>query len=193
MIPVVSALTSGGSLVAHSAGGLIVYSTAASGYVAGTYISTAALASFLTGSTVVAGAAGTAAVGGAVMWGYGTIAGATISLIGSAGIFGTSIGATGLTGLLMSAGIIATTPIWLPVAIFSGALLLPTFGVYYAHRVCQLQKKATSTPDGSEATFTAGEAKLAEKVIKSAASSHSWIWHKLMLWFGHGSLPNNPT
>ena len=45
LIPVVMALNAGGSLVAHSAGGLIVYSAVSGGYVAGTYISTAALAS----------------------------------------------------------------------------------------------------------------------------------------------------
>lgn len=127
------------------------------------------------------------------MWGYGTMAGAALSLIGSAGIFGTSIGATGLTGLLMSAGIIDTVPILLPVAIFIGALFLAACGAYYANRVRRLRKKASTTPIGSEATFTAREAKLAEKLIKSAARSHSWIWRKLMLLFGRGSSPENPT
>ncbi len=85
MVPVVAALNAGGHLVAHSAGGLIVYSATTGGYVAGTYVSTAALASFLTGSAVAAGALGTAAVGGAAIWAYGTVAGAAASLVGGAG------------------------------------------------------------------------------------------------------------
>jgi len=184
LIPVVAALSAGGQLVAHSAGGLIV-SSAAGSYVAGTYLSTSALASFLTGSAVVTTAGTAALFGGAVAWGYGTIAGATLTLIGGTGLFGTTIGATGITGLLMSWGILPAVPIAVPVSIGVFVLLLTAaVGARYARRVRNLRQKAILTPEGAEATFTRKEAKLAEKLILNASKPHSWLWQKLMQFFG---------
>ena len=44
LIPIISTLAAGGSLVPHAAGGMIV--TSAAGYVAGTYLSTAAIGGY---------------------------------------------------------------------------------------------------------------------------------------------------
>jgi len=148
LIVIAQALAAGGTLVPHAAGGMII--TSASGYVAGTYLSTAAISSILgTGATLLG--AGAAAVSGTAS-----------SIIGSAGIFGTSIGATGITGALMSAGIISSTPIWIPASI--GAALAGIGGggiVYY-----RLRRKVNSTPEGQEAQFTELEAKIVEFIIR---------------------------
>lgn len=144
LIPIIAALAAGGSLVPHAAGGLIV--TGASGYIAGTYLSTAAIGGLIT--TVGAGAL--------------CLSGAAASIIGSAGIFGTTIGASGLTGALMSAGIISSTPIWVPIAI-GGAVLGCGYGGY---RLLKLWKKIKATPDGEEAKFSETEAKIIENLIK---------------------------
>lgn len=45
LIPIITALAAGGTLVPHAAGGMIV--TSATGYVAGTYLSTTAIGSLL--------------------------------------------------------------------------------------------------------------------------------------------------
>ena len=73
--------------------------TSAAGYVAGTYLSTAAISGIL--------AAASTALGAGALY----LSGAAGSIIGSAGIFGTTVGASGITGALMSAGIISSTPI----------------------------------------------------------------------------------
>jgi len=125
--------------------------TSATGYVAGTYLGTAAIAGRLaTGFTVVG--AGAAAVTGAAS-----------RVIGSAGIFGTTIGATGITGALMSAGIISSTPIWIP-ALVGGALAGIAGGGFYYYR---LRRKVSSTPEGQEAQFTDLEAKIVERIIRA--------------------------
>lgn len=49
LVEIISALASGGSLVPHAAGGLIV--SGSSGYVANTYLSTAAVSSLITTSS----------------------------------------------------------------------------------------------------------------------------------------------
>ena len=55
LIPIAAALAAGGSLVPHAAGGLIVTATAGGGYVAGTYLSTAAVTSLFVGGLTVLG------------------------------------------------------------------------------------------------------------------------------------------
>lgn len=54
IVPIIAALAAGGTLVPHAAGGLIV--TSVSGYVAGTYLSTAAIGGLLTATSTVLGA-----------------------------------------------------------------------------------------------------------------------------------------
>ena len=151
MIPVITALAAGGSLVPHAAGGLIV--TSAGGYVAGTYLSTATIAALLAGGATALGT------------GAAVVTGAAASIIGSAGIFGTTVGATGITGLLMSAGIIASTPIWVPVAAVGAGASVS----YGAFRYYKLRKKLKATPEGTEAQFTETEAKVIEWLLRRVA------------------------
>jgi len=148
LIPVVSALVAGGTLVPHAAGGLIV--SGASGYIAGTFLSTAAI------SGLLASASATLGVGALYL------SGTAASIIGGAGVFGTTIGASGITGALMSAGIISSTPVWVPLAA-SGAAMGCGYGGY---RLYKLKKKLSDTPEGQEAKFTETEAKIIEKIIK---------------------------
>jgi hypothetical protein len=148
LIPIIAALAAGGSLVPHAAGGLII--TSAGGYVAGTYLSTAAI------STLVLGGVSALGTGAAV------VSGAAASVIGGAGIFGTTIGATGLTGVLMSAGVISATPIWVPLAI-SGAAAGAGYGAF---KYYGLRKKLAGTPEGQEAQFTEAEAKFIERLLR---------------------------
>lgn len=151
LIPIFAALAAGGTLVPHAAGGLIV--TGASGYVTGTFLSTAAVSGLFTTATATLGA-------GAVY-----LSGTAASIVGGAGIFGTTIGATGITGALMSVGIISSTPIWVPLAA-SGAALGCSYGGY---RLLKLKRKLTDTPQGEEAQFTETEAKIIERIIKLLA------------------------
>lgn len=90
------------------------------------------------------------------------LSGAAASIVGSAGIFGTTIGATGITGVLMSAGIISATPVWVPLAA-GGAALGCGYGGY---RLLKLKRKLNDTPQGEEALFSETEAKIIEKIIK---------------------------
>jgi hypothetical protein len=151
LVPIIAALSAGGTLVPHAAGGLIV--TSAGGYVAGTFLSTATITTILAGSATIVGA------------GAAALTGAAASAIGSAGIFGTTLGATGITGALMSAGIISSTPIWIPVAI-GGATLGLGFGAVVFYK---LRGKVRSTPAGQEAIFTESEAKIVERILRIGA------------------------
>ena len=152
LIPILTALSAGGTLVPHAAGGMIV--TSATGYVAGTYLSTAAIGSIL--------AAGSTALGAGALY----LSGVAGSVIGSAGIFGTTVGATGVTGALMSAGIISSTPIWVPIAV-GGAAIGGAVGLGYGgYRLFKLKKKIASTANSEEAQFTETDAKIVEQVIK---------------------------
>ena len=54
LIPIISALATGGTLVPHAAGGLIV--TGASGYITGTFLSTAAISGLLATASATLGA-----------------------------------------------------------------------------------------------------------------------------------------
>jgi hypothetical protein len=153
LAPVIAALYAGGSLVPHAAGGLIVTAASGGGYVAGTYLSTAAIVSTL--SIATAGVGGIAA----------TVMGGASAVWGSAGVFGTTIGATGIKGMLMSAGLIASTPLWVPVA--AGSAIVSGVGatgclLYYINR---LKKKGEGLPPGQEAQFSEWDAKLVEKIL----------------------------
>lgn len=151
IVPIIAALAAGGTLVPHAAGGLIV--TSVSGYVAGTYLSTAAIGGLLTATSTVLGA-------GALC-----LSGVAGSIIGSAGIFGTSIGASGVTGGLMSAGLIAATPIWVPIAV-GGAVAGGAAGLGYGgYKLSKLKQKIHRTAQGEEARFTEQEAKMIEKIL----------------------------
>jgi len=152
LIPVIAALAAGGSLVPHAAGGLIV-TMGASGYVAGTYLSSAAVASLVTGAGALLGA-------GAL-----TLTGATAAIIGSAGIFGTTIGASGLTGVLMSAGILPATPIGVPIAVGGAAV----GAGYLSYLLLKLRTKLRRVKEGQEVQFSELEAKIIEAVIRRFA------------------------
>lgn len=148
---IIAALAAGGTLVPHAAGGLIV--TGASGYVAGTFLSTGAISGLLVTASATLGA-------GALY--FSGVAG---SIVGGAGIFGTTVGATGITGVLMSAGIISSTPVWVPLAA-GGAALGCGYGGY---RLLKLKRKLSDTPQGEEAQFSETEAKIIEKIIMRLA------------------------
>ena len=152
LIPIISALAAGGTLVPHAAGGLIVTSSA--GYVAGTYLGTAAIGALLTAASTALGA-------GALY-----LTGTAGAMVGSAGIFGTTIGSSGITGVLMSAGLIASTPIWVPLAI-GGAAAGGAAGLGYGgYRMYKLKQKVANTSECDEAQFTETEAKIVEKIIR---------------------------
>lgn len=152
LVPVIAALAGGGSLVPHAAGGLIV-TMGASGYVAGTYLSTAAIASLVTGAGALLGA-------GAL-----TLTGATAAIIGSAGIFGTTIGASGITGFLMSVGILPATPIGVPIAVGGAAVGTG----YLSYLLLKLRGKLRRAKEGEEVQFSDVEAKIIEAVIRRFA------------------------
>jgi hypothetical protein len=159
LIPIISALAAGGTLVPHAAGGLIV--TGASGYIAGTFLSSAAINGLLTTATATLGA-------GALYF-----SGTSASIIGSSGVFGTTIGATGIKGALMSAGIIASTPFWVPFAV-GGAVGGAALGCGYGgYRLLKLKRKLNETPAEEEAQFTETEAKIVEKIIKRLAKKNT--------------------
>lgn len=152
LIPIISALAAGGTLVPHAAGGMIV--TSAAGYVAGTYLSTAAIGGLLTAASTALGA-------GALY-----LSGAAGSIIGSAGIFGTTVGASGITGALMSVGIISSTPIWVPLAAGGAAVGCAAGLGYGGYRLYKLKQKISNTPEGEEAQFTETEANIVEKILR---------------------------
>lgn len=152
LVPVISALVAGGTLVPHAAGGMIV--TSASGYIAGTYLSTATITALLAGGATALGT------------GAAVVSGAAAGIVGSAGIFGTTIGASGIIGMLMSAGIIASTPVWVPVAI-AGAGVGVSYGAFRYYR---LRKKLQATPEGVETQFTETEAKVIEWLLRRFAN-----------------------
>jgi hypothetical protein len=156
LIPIAAALAKGGTLVAHSSGGLIV-TTAASGYLAGTFLSTTAVTAIVTGASVAAGALAACGV-----WATG----AASAIWGSAGWFGTTIGASGVKGMLMSLGLISSTPIWIPVTFAVLALIaisISTIGIY---RLYHLKKRLSLCEEGTELIFTDSEAKIVERLIK---------------------------
>lgn len=158
LIPVIVALTSGGgSLVAHAGGGMIV--TGASGYIAGTYLSSAAIATLV--STLSASALGTLALGFSSVVGFFSATSAAV--VGTAGILGTGIGASGITGTLISLGVISTTPIWLPVL---GVIFLLSLA-FLTYKLFRMKKKLNEVKDGQqEVKFTPFEARVVEQLLK---------------------------
>ena len=167
LFAIIPALLAGATLVPHASGGLIA--TGASGYIAGTFLGKAALDALLLGGGVVglAGAAGGAVLGG---------------VIGSAGFMGTGIGASGLTGLGISLGLISTTPLWIPAA--SAVAAVGSLG-FAGHRLARwmrrrklrksLSEEFESMFQGAETNFTADEIKRApivlEGIVKKNASA----------------------
>ncbi|WP_418647781.1 hypothetical protein ACNQFN_01760 [Thauera butanivorans] len=128
--------------------------TGAGGYMAGTYLSTAAI------TGLVATATGTAAGLGATA--VAVLSGAGSSIIGSAGVAATTVEATGLKALLMSIGITPSSAVI--------AFLLPAVGCiaagagfYYWWRFMRKPKSATSD---QEALFTEMEARIVERLVK---------------------------
>ena len=140
LIAIISAISAGGSLVPHAAGGMMITSTA--GYVAGTYLSTAAIGGLLTAASTVLGV-------GALY-----VSGAASAIIGSAGIFGTTAGSSGITGILMSVGIISATPLWVPLAVGVAAASAATGLGYGGYRLYKLKNKISNTAEGEETRFT---------------------------------------
>lgn len=150
LIEIISALASGGHLVPHAAGGLIV--NGSGGYIGGTYLSTAAVNSLIA----------TAKASGALGIGALATTGVSAGIIGGSGLFGTTIGATGITGALMSVGLISSTPVWIPIT--TGCVALGCG--YGGYLFFKLKRKVNETPEGEEAKFTDAEAKIVEKIIK---------------------------
>jgi hypothetical protein len=153
LAPIIAALCAGGSLVPHAAGGFIVTAAGGGGYVASTYLSTAAIVSVLTVATASAGSIAAALAGGAA------------ALWGTAGIFGTTIGATGIKGGLMSVGLISATPLWVPLAVGGAAATGLGGAGYLLYQISQLKKKGDELHPGQEAQFTEQDAKLFEKIL----------------------------
>ena len=152
IIAVISALATGGTLVPHAAGGMIV--TSATGYVAGTFLSTAAISGLLTAASATLG-------GGAIY-----LSGAASSIIGGAGIFGTKIGASGITGALISAGVISSTPLWVSLSAGGAAIVGAAALGYGGYRLSKLKRKVSGVKEGKETQFTESEAKLIERIIR---------------------------
>lgn len=151
IIAIIQALAAGGSLVPHAAGGLIV-TLGSSGYVAGTYLSTSALAAYLTAAGVTAAA------------GIWTVLGLS-GLIGSAGFMGSTIGANGLVGWLMGIGILPSTPIWIPILTVISGIGIPILLVWTFFKYRKTIQKIYSIQEGEEIIFTDTEARMVEKVL----------------------------
>ena len=171
---VVAVLSAGGAIVPHSAGGLIAIN-AAGAYVAGTYMSTAALSGFLLG---------TAAIGatGAVALSAGAIVSLKGAIIGSAGWFGTAYGATGLTGLLMSVGLISGVPVMVPILIVLMLLLILTTGIWRYVRLRRLRRRVLACKPEQEVFFTQQEAALIEKLVRRMAKVKHSFFASLFRW-----------
>jgi hypothetical protein len=163
LIPVVTALLSGGILVPHAAGGMIV--SGASGYIAGTYLSTAAIASLYAAaaSTVGIGAVAASGYASTVLGGAGVLgtAAGTAGAGATAATAATAAGATGVTGAIMSAGIISSTPIAVPIVAGAGVLIAG----YAGYRYLKFKKKLSEVKPGEEIIFSESEAKFMQKII----------------------------
>lgn len=149
LVAVASALAAGGSLVPHAAGGMIV--TGAGGYVAGTYLSTAAIAGLL--GTATATVSGTA---------LSAVAAVKSGVLGGGAAASAAGGATGANGALMSVGVLSAAKVAGPL-VAGGVLLIVG---YYGYRVLRLTGKANAVRRGQEVHFTESEARLLEGVIK---------------------------
>ena len=150
LIPIISALAAGGTLVPHAAGGMIVTSAAA-GYVAGTYLSTSAIAVLIAGATATAGAG--------LALAFGTMKGVISTVV---------------------ARVATTAPIAPVVPTFLGGpvgILLTVFSalgiVYGINRIYMLKRKANHALEGKEAQFSETEANIVEQIIKRLAKKES--------------------
>jgi hypothetical protein len=157
---VVAALVAGGSLVPHAAGGFIVVSSAG-GYIAGTYLSTAAIVALVGAGTA------TLATGAALATGLAS------SAIGSAGIFGTTVGASGLTGVLMSAGLISATPLYVPLLIGAGGVGATGLLAYGSYQFYKLKRKLSAAVPGQEVVFTPADARIVQRLLLKFNGSSS--------------------
>jgi hypothetical protein len=159
LIPIIQAILAGGALVPHAAGGMIV--TSAAGYVAGTYLSTAAV----TGIVTAVGAGAVASVGTLTAFASRLLARTAVTSA-AATTGGTAAVATGLTATGTAAtttGLLAFAP-----AILSITAGLTALGLgYRAYQFYQLKIKVSRTTEGNEILFTEKEAKIVEDVIKS--------------------------
>jgi hypothetical protein len=149
LIPIVTALATGGTLVPHAAGRIIV--TSAAGYVAGTYLSTSAIVGLLTATTATVGTGIAAAVV------------AFKGIVGGAGA-GLSVGAA--TTKATGARVLSRTPVWIPVAIAAAAVSAVGGSGYIVYRIYKLKRKVLNTPNGAEAQFSEAEAKMVEQLIR---------------------------
>lgn len=125
VIPVAKAILAGGTLVAHAGGGMIV--TGASGYVVGTFLSTAAINSILavgTTFTVGSAAVGVSALGGIpkVLVAVSRVKGVASTLLGFNGVVASTVVASEATGVLVSAGAVSATPVIVPIALSATAI-----------------------------------------------------------------------
>jgi hypothetical protein len=95
------------------------------------------------------------------------VTGVATTVIGGAGIFGTTIGATGVVGALMSAGLISSTPVIVPISI-GGAI---AGAGYLSYRWLRLRRRINEVPGGEELMFSEAEAKIIESFIKRLPGS----------------------
>ncbi len=143
LIAVVSALAAGGTLVPHADGGMIV--TAAGGYVAGTYLSTTAIAGVV--------AAATATLGGGAL----AVTSTASTIAGSAAVVGT-VGAAG-TAAVAGPGPVAGK--LLPLAI--GAVVL--LGIAVSVYLFRLRRKTRGMKNGEEVIFSEREARVVQVLL----------------------------
>ena len=174
-IALIPALIAGGTLVPHATGGLIVTSTG--GYVAGTFLSASTLSGLIGGGLFS---------GGLGLGVLGTLG--LSSIIGSTGFFGTGFGASGLTGVAISAGLISTTPIWMPtitvvggLSVFGGTGYLMYDKVKRGKIKDSILEKIQSPVIGEEIIFTEQEAKFIEGELKRSVDKELIKIFKKML------------
>lgn len=75
----------------------------------------------------------------------------------------------------MSVGVIAATPVWIPLAIGGAAVGGAASLGYGSYRLLKLKNKIQKTEAGSEAQFTENEAKMIEGVIKRLSTKQNQI------------------
>ncbi|WP_200385945.1 hypothetical protein [Thiocapsa imhoffii] len=156
LIPIITALATGGTLVPHAAGGMIVTSTA--GYVAGTYLSTSAITGLLTGATATVGAGIALALTSMKGLMGATLARTAAPVVATTTATTVPSAATGVLGFL-------TGPVGIVLAVVGAVLGI----VYGAYRIFMLNRKLADTPKDEEVQFTENEAKIVEGIIKKLA------------------------
>jgi hypothetical protein len=73
----------------------------------------------------------------------------------------------------MTAGIISSTPLWVPVAVGVAAIGGAGGLGYGGYKLYKLRLKINSTAEGEEAQFTESEARIVEKLIKRLSRKQS--------------------